>query len=62
MKSTVFVVLSCLCLYGICENTQQRDEVWGNINVRQIGSESVNVPSVPFQVKTHTFTFPRVRM
>lgn len=60
MKGAVFLIVSCLCLYAFSQDTQQKDEVWGNVNARHIGTQSIEVPSTVFQVKVREFTFPDV--
>ncbi|XP_031636684.1 uncharacterized protein LOC116349416 [Contarinia nasturtii] len=58
MKLSVFLILSCLCIYASCV----KEQVWGDTshNVREIGTETVVVPSTMLQVKTHVLHFPRV--
>lgn len=60
MKFAVVAILSCLCIFS---TGLQTDTIWGNVNhnVRQIGTETIKVPSTIWKVKTHTFSFPRVR-
>lgn len=57
MKLAVVLILSCMSIYaecaifhcvGICSGT------------KELGSETVQVPSTVLQIKTYTFTFPKV--
>lgn len=59
MKLLSIVVLLCLCIFG---SGMQTDTIWGNVNPnsKQIGTESISIPSTIWTVKTHTFTFPKV--
>lgn len=56
MKFVVFVFLSCL---AVCFASVKVTN-WGNVNARTMGTENVLVSSSFMQVKTHTFTYPKV--
>lgn len=57
MKFAVFLIISCLCIYSVKSDVVT---TWGNVNTREIGTETAVVSSTVLQVKTYKFTFPKV--
>lgn len=58
MKLAVLLIVWCLCIYAECAS--EKTTIWGNVNAKEVGSETVIVPSTIFMVQTHTLTFPKV--
>lgn len=58
MKITVFILLSCLCI-GFVHSVSITN--WGNVHGRNTGTEKVVVKSASSRIKSHTFTYPRVK-
>lgn len=57
MKFALFLIISCLCIYSV---KLEVVTTWGNVNTREIGTETAVVSSTVLQVKTYKFTFPKV--
>lgn len=57
MKFVVFLVLSCLCIYGA---NAEKVTNWGKVLGRDMGSEYVVVSSSILEVITFDLTFPKV--
>lgn len=58
MKFAVFVVLSCLFILVAAKS--QTITTWGNVNAREMGTESVEISSSILQQKVYTLSFPKV--
>lgn len=57
MKFVAFFVFACFAIFSVFA---AREQIWGNVNARQIGVERVVAAAVTLQVQTRTVTFPRV--
>lgn len=57
------VILFAVCLSAYCVSSGQvKEQDWGNVRAKLMGSERVIQDSTMFQVKKHTFVYPKVRV
>lgn len=59
MKFAVLLLAVCL---SCVSSGQVKEQVWGKVNGKILGMQNVFVESSMFQIKKHTFVFPKVRI